>query len=81
MAGLVAIMVLGLVLVALPRLLLAQGRGAAVVVARLRDAGVELQTFANDGGELGGVGALHTLLYRVEDEQIVADVIADAAGV
>ncbi|MEM8705848.1 MAG: hypothetical protein AAGE98_05280 [Actinomycetota bacterium] len=52
---------------------------AGIVVARLRDEGVEVQTYGVDGGQWGGSNTVHTLLFRPEDEDAVLAVLADVA--
>ena len=52
---------------------------AGIVVARLRDDGVDVQTYGVDGGQWGGSNTVHTMLFRPEDERRVLDVLADVA--
>ena len=53
---------------------------AGIVVARLRDDGVDVQTYGVDGGQWGGSNTVHTMLFRPEDERRVLDVLADVAA-
>ena len=50
---------------------------AGIVVARLRDEGVEVQTYGADGGQWGGANTVHTLLFWPADEPVVLKVLAD----
>ena len=52
---------------------------AGIVVARLRDEGVQVQTYGADGGQWGGANTVHTMLFRPEDEAAVLEVLRDVA--
>lgn len=50
---------------------------AGIVVARLRDDGVNVQVYGADGGQWGGANTVHTMLFRPEDEDVVLEVLRD----
>ncbi|MEM9204151.1 MAG: hypothetical protein AAGC53_21135 [Actinomycetota bacterium] len=50
---------------------------AGIVVARLRDARVHVQTYGADGGQWGGANTVHTMLFQPEDEAVVLEVLRD----
>lgn len=52
---------------------------AGVVVARLQDEGVNVQTYSVDGGQWGGANSVHTMLFHPDDEEVVVEVLRDVA--